>query len=192
MILKTIRNAPGFVDSHVHIRTGEGIDQLSQAGIVAARDAGLRENAGAAGAIRFPQPGKVAVIRAGWAMYKKGGYGSRFGVAVDGPEEIRDEILKLRKAGAGIIKLMVSGIVDLHKPGSITPGGFTEDELAFIVQESGRVGFSVMAHANGEEAIIASARAGVRSLEHGFFMNARSIEVMAEKGTFVPGLTVRV
>jgi imidazolonepropionase-like amidohydrolase len=124
------------------------------------------------------------VIRAGWALYKKGGYGSLFGVAVDSLEEIRGEILKLRKAGAGIIKVMASGMVGLSKPGSMTPGGFTKEELAFIVQESGRVGLRVMAHANGEEAIIASARAGVRSVEHGFFMSEGALEMMAEKGTF--------
>ncbi len=184
MILKTATGSPGFVDCHVHIRDNEGLEQLARAGIIAAREAGLREHRALAGSLCPPQLGPVVVIRAGWALYKKGGYGSSFGVAVDSLEEIRAEILKLKKAGAGIIKVMASGIVDLSKPGSITPGGFVEDELAFIVQESGCVGLRVMAHANGEKAIIASARAGVRSVEHGFFMNRRSLECMAEKGAF--------
>ncbi len=184
MTLKTATGSPGFVDCHVHIRDTAGLEQLARAGIRAVREAGLRENAAPAGSLSPIQAGPVAVIRAGWALYKKGGYGSQFGVAVDSLEEIRTEILKLKKAGAGIIKAMASGIVDLTKPGSLTPGGFTEEELAIIVQESGRVGLHVMAHANGEEAITASARAGVRSVEHGFFMSRRSLEVMAEKGTF--------
>ncbi len=184
MILNAATGSPGFVDCHVHIRDTAGLEQLARAGIIAAREAGLRENAALAGSLRPPQAGPVVVIRAGWALYKKGGYGSPFGVAVDSREEIRTEILKLKKAGAGIIKVMASGIVDLSKPGSLTPGGFTEEELAFIVQASGRVGLRVMAHANGEEAITASARAGVCSVEHGFFMSRRSLEAMAEKGTF--------
>jgi imidazolonepropionase-like amidohydrolase len=184
MVLETATESSGFVDCHVHIRDNEGLEQLARAGIVAAREAGLRENAALAGSLCPLKAGQVVVIRAGWALYKKGGYGSLFGVGVDSLEEIRTEILKLKKAGAGIIKVMASGIVDLSKPGSVTPGGFAEDELAFIVQESGRVGLHVMAHANGEEAIIASARAGVRSVEHGFFMNRRSLDIVAEKGAF--------
>ncbi len=184
MLLDTATGSPGFVDCHVHIRDTAGLEQLARAGIRAAREAGLRENAVLAGSLCPLPAGPVAVIRAGWALYKKGCYGSRFGVAVDSREEIRTQIHKLKEAGTGIIKVMASGIVDLSKPGSITPGGFTGEELAFIVQESGRVGLRVMAHANGEEAITASARAGVRSVEHGFFMSRRSLDVMAKQGTF--------
>ena len=172
----------GLIDAHVHIRDYAGFAQLAAAGIAAARDAGLRENAAGSGSLRPPQTGPV-VIRACWALYKRGGYGSLFGVPVDTREEIRTEIHKLKEAGAGIIKVMASGIVNLSRPGGITLGGFTGEELSFIVQESGRIGLSVMAHANGE-AIMASVRAGVRSVEHGFFMSEGALEVMAEKGTF--------
>jgi imidazolonepropionase-like amidohydrolase len=41
-----------------------------------------------------------------------------------------------------------------------------------------------MAHANGEPAILAAARAGVRSVEHGFFMTRRALEAMAKQGVF--------
>ncbi len=172
----------GLVDSHVHIRNTEGLEQLAQAGIGAARDAGFRENAGLAALL--PSSKKPIVVSAGWALYKKGGYGSRFGVAVDSREEIRAEILKLKHAGAGIIKVMASGVVSLTSQGSITPGGFTEEELSFIVRESMHAGLGVMAHANGEEAIMAAARAGTRSVEHGFFMSVRALEVLAARGTF--------
>ncbi|MGE5173811.1 MAG: amidohydrolase family protein [Betaproteobacteria bacterium] len=182
--MKTATGSPGFVDCHVHIRDNAGLDQLARAGIIAAREAGLRENAAQVGSLCPTQAGPVVVIRACWALYKKGGYGSQFGVAVDSLEEIRTEILKLKQAGAGIIKVMASGIVSLRRPGSITPGGFTGDELKYIVQESARAGLGVMAHANGEEAITASVRAGVRSLEHGFFMTARALDVIAKYGTF--------
>jgi imidazolonepropionase-like amidohydrolase len=175
---------PGFIDAHVHIRDRAGFAQLAAAGIVAARDAGLRENAAGERRMLYrPQAGPF-VVQAGWALYKRGGYGAMFGVPVETREEIRAEIHKLKEAGAGIIKAMASGIVSLSIPGSITPGGFAREELAFIVQESGRVGLDVMAHANGEEAIMDSALAGVRSVEHGFFMSARALEVMAGQGTF--------
>ncbi len=175
---------PGFIDAHVHIRDHVGRAQLAAAGVVAARDAGLRENATGERRRRCqPQSGPFTV-QACWALYKKGGYGSLFGFPVETREDIRAEIRKLKEAGAGIIKVMASGIVSLSKPGCITPGGFTREELAFIVQESGRAGLEVMAHANGERAIMDSALAGVRSVEHGFFMSAAALEVMAERGTF--------
>ncbi len=183
MILYTAAGTPGLIDSHVHIRNSEGLAQLAGAGIRAVRDAGLRENAGSLELLR-PLEARPLVIQAGWALYKKGGYGSRFGVEVDSREEIRAEILKLKQAGAGIIKVMASGVVSLVNPGSITPGGFTEQELSFIVGESGHMGLGVMAHANGETAIMAAARAGALSVEHGFFMSPRALEVMAGRGTF--------
>jgi imidazolonepropionase-like amidohydrolase len=79
---------------------------------------------------------------------------------------------------------MASGMVDLKHPGSITPGGFNEDELKIIVAEAAKQGLAVMAHANGEQAIMAAARAGVRSIEHGFFMTDQALDLMAERGIF--------
>jgi imidazolonepropionase-like amidohydrolase len=72
----------------------------------------------------------------------------------------------------------------MKNPGSVTAGGFSGDELKFIVDEAAGLGLGVMAHANGESAILASAEAGVRSIEHGFFMTARALERLAEKNIF--------
>lgn len=76
------------------------------------------------------------------------------------------------------------GIVSFKDPGTVTPGGFNADEVRFIVHEAATAGLSVMAHANGEAAIMACAEAGVRSVEHGFFMTERALELLAEKGVF--------
>jgi imidazolonepropionase-like amidohydrolase len=106
------------------------------------------------------------------------------GVAVEGRAEVRAEILKLRSAGAGIIKVVASGMVSLKDPGTITPGGFGREELRTIVEEAASAGLGVMAHANGEAAIMACAAAGVRSIEHGFFMTKEALEALQEKGVF--------
>jgi len=53
-----------------------------------------------------------------------------------------------------------------------------------VVTEAAAEGLGVMAHANGEMAIMASASAGVRSIEHGFFMTERALDLMAEKELF--------
>jgi imidazolonepropionase-like amidohydrolase len=66
----------------------------------------------------------------------------------------------------------------------VTAGGFSREELAFIVEYGAACGLGVMAHANGEEAILASVEAGIRSLEHGFFMTERAIDAMRSMKTY--------
>src|SRR5512147_1525317 len=98
---------PGFIDAHVHMRDAEtGLAQLAAAGVVAARDAGLRENAAKERRPRYRSQAGPFTVQACWAIYKRGGYGSLFGFPVETREEIRAEILKLKEAGAGIIKVM--------------------------------------------------------------------------------------
>ncbi len=184
MNLQTGMNMVGFVDSHVHVRGPEGLAQVAAARVVAVRDAGLRENAEEGYASRTASSAGPRVVSALWALYKKGCYGSPFGVAVESRTEMTAEILKLARVGAGIIKIMASGIVSLREPGKITSGGFTGEEMQHIIGEAARFGLEVMAHANGEQAIMAAAQAGVRSIEHGFFMTRRSLDAMAKAGTF--------
>lgn len=175
---------PRFVDAHVHIQDVRGLADLSAAGIAVARDAGTREGTGLAAATSPRQPGTPLIISAGKALYKKGGYGSALGIPLAGIGDIRREIVVLRKSGAGIIKAMASGLVSLARKDTVTPGGFSGEELFALVREADAEGLSVMAHANGEDAIIAAAEAGVRSIEHGFFMTPRALEVMAKHRTF--------
>lgn len=175
---------PRFVDAHVHIREAGELATVSAAGVIAVRDAGLRDNITHPVAVK-PSPGNLPIIvSARWALCKKGGYGSLFGVAVETREEIKAQILKLKIAGAGIIKVMASGMVSLKEPGTVTVGGFSGDDLSFMVAQARSHGLEVMAHANGETAIIDAVAAGVRSIEHGFFMTTRALEEMAGTGTF--------
>ena len=184
MDFPSTRKERAFVDAHVHIRYPEGIASFVAAGIAAVRDAGMRD-------CPWNEPGEIVqrsglpvIISAAWAIYKKGGYGSRLGAPVETQAEIKTEIFKLKNAGAAIIKVIASGLVSLTRTNSITPGGFSREELAFIVQEAAGQDLAVMAHANGEDAIVAAAEAGVRSVEHGFFMTAHALEAMAKKGTY--------
>ncbi len=174
----------GFVDGHVHLHNREGLKSLLSAGIRAARNAGMRENASAGSCSSLFDDQGPRVVSSCWALYKRGGYGSLFGVPVETKSEIKAEILKLKRAGADIIKAMASGMVSLKHPGTVTPGGFDRDELRFIVEEAAALGLGVMAHANAEPALLAAAGAGVRSVEHGFFMTIRALEVIAEKNVF--------
>jgi len=174
----------GLVDAHVHLKEASGLDCAASAGISALRDAGSRQNA-ERGII---EPSKKVdgpvVVSSGWALYCQGGYGSAFGVAISTPDQIQAEIIRLKRAGADIIKIMASGMVSFKHPGQVTAGGFSSEELSCIVTEAAALGLGVMAHANGEPAIIAAASAGVRSIEHGFFMTERALDLMAAKAIF--------
>jgi imidazolonepropionase-like amidohydrolase len=174
----------GLIDAHVHISSSDGLADAVNAGVVGLRDAGMAARAGAGNTTFGPAPDGLTVVSAGWALYKSGGYGARFGVAVAEKDRIPSEVRRLADAGAGVIKVIASGMVSLRERDRITPGGFGPDELVQIVQEAGQYGLPVMAHANGASAIIACAEAGVRSVEHGFFMTERALEALAQAGCF--------
>ncbi len=170
-----------FVDAHLHCRQEEALQDVVAAGIGAVRTAGTAPDGEATCCLHSGRP---RVVTSCWALFKKGGYGGRFGRAVESASDISEEVLRLKKAGADIIKVMASGMVSLKARGTVTPGGFDADELKRLVEEAADHGLPVMAHANGEPAILAAAEAGVRSIEHGFFMTDRALEVMARKETF--------
>ncbi len=184
MPVRASGQAPGFTDAHIHVRDIKGLETVAAAGVVAVRDAGLRRNTEQDAADLQDREDRPVVISSRWAIYKKGGYGSLIGKHVETRNEMRNEIRALKRAGSDIIKVMASGIVSFKDPGKVTRGGFSRDELLFIVDEAHSLGLCVMAHANGEPAIIASTEAGVRSIEHGYFMTDRALERMAEKGVF--------
>jgi imidazolonepropionase-like amidohydrolase len=172
----------GFVDAHVHLKHEDALACAAAAGIAAVRDAGTKEGHGLS--LGRDRQGIPMVVTAGWALHKKGGYGSHFGAPIETRQEMRSEILELKRRGADIIKVMASGVVSLKKSDTITPGGFDQDEIAFIVSEAAAVGLRVMAHANGEAAIISATKAGACSIEHGFFMTERALELIAKHGTY--------
>jgi len=173
-----------FIDAHVHVKDALGLDAVREAGVRAVRDAGTKNRVRPVIGKTVERSAVPVIVSAGWALWKKGGYGSIFGNPVETKEEILSEILKLKRAGAGVIKVMASGMVSLKEPGRVTAGGFNKDELRFIVQAAATCDLGVMAHANGEHAIIDAAEAGVRSIEHGFFMSGRALDRMAKKSIF--------
>jgi imidazolonepropionase-like amidohydrolase len=58
-----------------------------------------------------------------------------------------------------------------------------------LVEEATAAGIFVMAHAQGADGIKNAVRAGIRSIEHGIFLDDEGIELMLRNGTwFVPTL----
>ena len=78
-------------------------------------------------------------------------------------------------------------------PGRIVHGDpeLIESEIRAIVSEAHRQHLRVMSHAQGPESVIASARAGVDSVEHAWLADREAIEALAASGTvLVPTLIV--
>jgi len=111
---------------------------------------------------------------------------------VDGPEEVRKKVREVARAGANVIKVHTSG-------GVLSPGDsprhahFRADELAALVAEATAAGLPVMAHAQAADGIKNAVRAGIRSIEHGIYLDDEAIAMMLDAGTWlVPTLLAPV
>lgn len=107
----------------------------------------------------------------------------RRGIA-DNEADVRRRVNEILDAGADFIKLIATGAVlaDGTEPGQ---SEYTEAEIRAAVEEAGRRGSFVAAHAHGAEGIKRAARAGVRSIEHGSLMDDEAIALMKQHGTFL-------
>ncbi|GBF32054.1 dihydroorotase [Desulfocucumis palustris] len=203
---------PGLVDCHVHLAldgrdfndslarwenraeftelVNENLSGALAKGIAGVRDGGdlkgltLRHrNEIARG--NFPGP---HIKCSGWAIGKKGKYGSFLGPGYI-PCQLPDSIRRLAASGADQIKVLVSGVVSFSCYGRVGELQFSQGELNNIVDLAREYGLPVMAHASSEQAVKLAVRAGVNSVEHGYFISRASLEEMAEKGiSWIPTL----
>jgi imidazolonepropionase-like amidohydrolase len=103
---------------------------------------------------------------------------------VDGADEMRRTVRELIRSGADILKVATSGGV-LSPRDDPRHGHFRDDELAVLVAEATAAGKWVMAHAQATDGIKAAVRAGVRSIEHGIYLDDEAIAMMLERGTYL-------
>jgi imidazolonepropionase-like amidohydrolase len=103
---------------------------------------------------------------------------------VDGPDEMRRTVRMLIRAGADAIKVATTGGV-LSARDDPRHAHFRDDELAVLVAEADAAHIPVMAHAQGAPGIKAALRAGIRSIEHGVFLDDEAIELMLARGAWL-------
>ena len=107
---------------------------------------------------------------------------------VDGQDEIRHKVRELVRMGADVIKVATSGGV-LSPRDDPRHAHFRPAELETLVDEATAAGIFVMAHAQGGDGIKNAVRAGIRSIDHGIYLDDEAIELMKARGTwFVPTL----
>jgi imidazolonepropionase-like amidohydrolase len=155
---------------------------------------------GDAGMARAISEGLIPAPRylyTGAALSQTGGHGDPRGVTsdvcgchahgtevVDGADAIRVAVRDRFRRGAHAIKMMTSGgVMSLSDPIRIPQ--YSAQEIQAAVDEAGRRGSYVAAHAYSSEAIRHSVANGVRSIEHGNLMDAATAELMARHDAFL-------
>ena len=103
---------------------------------------------------------------------------------VDGTEEMRRKVRELIRMGADVIKVATSGGV-LSPRDKPTHAHFRLEELEVLVEEATAAGIFVMAHAQATPGIKNAIRAGIRSIEHGIYLDDEAIEMMLDRGTWL-------
>ncbi len=123
-------------------------------------------------------------------IYPKGSYGSFIGRPFDSLVEFEELVEEAAHKNADFVKVMLSGIMDFNRYGTITGSPVDAETIRKLVSISHRRGLSVMAHVNGADTILAAVKAGVDSIEHGYFSDERSREALASSTTiWVPTLS---
>jgi imidazolonepropionase-like amidohydrolase len=103
---------------------------------------------------------------------------------VDGPDQCRAGVRRMLRLGAKVIKVHASGGVlseldDPHLP------QFSKAELEAIVDEATRMERLVGAHCHGKRGIMAALEAGIKTIEHGSFLDEEAADAMVETGAIL-------
>lgn len=112
------------------------------------------------------------------------------GLVVDGIDAVRRAVRQEVKYGSDWIKVLASGAM-MSAGDNPDSAHFSPEELRAMVEEAARLGVPVAAHAHSAEGIRQAVLAGVRSIEHGTFLDRAGIKMMVERGTWlVPTLFI--
>ena len=196
---------PAFVDCHLHLAL-DGVAgfrtfttpppshlllarlrALAAAGVLAIRDGGDQYGTAfnarhvyADASLKEPLP---KIVATGPALFRSGRYGAKLGgEGLDGLGELESEIKRRKAAGAQQLKVILSGLVSLQERGKVGPLQFSTEELQTIVRHAAAFELPVMAHASSDAAVRTAVRAGVHSVEHGYYLTEESLHEMAAAG----------
>jgi len=202
---------PGLWDVHIHpdylASTGASIaeqtaifghrlmEALTESGVVGVRCAGAAHFMDVAWKRAFDSGQYVGprVFACGYFLTTTGGHFLTSGHAreCDGPYGFVRAIREQIKNGVDHIKLNLTGGImgpawDRHWQSFLL-----DDELEAAFAICRKRGFRVMAHAANPEAVQVAARLGAHSVEHGYIMDAESVESLrAHETWYVPTLAI--
>lgn len=184
---------PGLIDAHTHISTLANARRALESGVTTVRSASTNNYQDVAlrdlvkqGAIAGPD-----VIAAGVFIRPDLGEtllaDARLGALKDG--------VTTEAALRAVVRVNLDHRVDVIKTMATERAGlpntdprkqtYTEQQLAWIVDEATKGGVPVMAHAHGDEGAYAAVKAGVKSIEHGTYLSDSTLALMRQRGTFL-------
>jgi len=132
------------------------------------------------------------ILSSGKALTITGGHGDLYpgdvmldsiGEVCDGVDEVRKVARKRLKNDCDCIKLMATGGGNSAGPGTVAQ--LNEDEMRVAVIEAEKRGKITAAHCIGTDGIKNAIRAGVRTIEHGTFLDDEAIDLMLEHGAYL-------
>jgi imidazolonepropionase-like amidohydrolase len=199
---------PGLINSHVHLCNDGGPDLAEQvrtdsvpmaslraarmaeltlhSGVTSVRDCGAANNI-VLELARAIDTGLVVgprVVAAGRVITMTGGHGHFIGRQADGPVGTAQATRAEIAGGAHFIKVMATGGV-LTKGVHPNQTALQLDELTAVAREAHNAGRRVASHAIGGQGIKNALKAGIDSIEHGFYLDDESLEMAVSQGTFL-------
>lgn len=197
---------PALIDCHVHVAL-DGVDFAAaverwsddnawlghvklalnhslDSGLVTIRDGGDNGKVGLR-TKKLIEKGELEgprIMACGQGIGKAGKYGSFLGPGISNAEEACQLIDALKEQGVDWVKILVSGIVSFKDYGKIGAVQFTQRELNIITGHAHNLGLPVMTHASSDEAVDIGIKAGVDTVEHGYFVSTKSLANLAKKG----------
>jgi imidazolonepropionase-like amidohydrolase len=141
----------------------------------------------------------------GWALSITGGHMNLTGlrpavdrrleqlaIMVDSRDAMVAAIRDQNKSGVDFIKIYATGTMGHIDRETLEPlSQLSDEEVRLMVEEAARWGMDVAAHAYGGAGAYNAVAGGARSIEHGMFLDDRTLDLMVERGTYwSPTMTV--
>ncbi len=196
---------PGLIDCHEHFTGDGGMDSMDRllgdtreqftlkavgncrralmSGVTSARDVGARFGINiniaqqtASGAVQGPR-----IIASGEWFQFPGTWPAGLTRSMDTPEELLIGIQEMVHRGAGLIKVGATGL----GPRGEQFSSLGPEALEAAVRASHEAGLKIAAHCIGYEGTRDAVEAGIDSIEHGMFADEATVQLMAEKGTYL-------
>jgi imidazolonepropionase-like amidohydrolase len=130
------------------------------------------------------------MLSSGKMLTMTGGHGCLVGQEIDGPIEARKFARLNLKMGADNIKMVASGGIMTPNVDPAAPS-LTIDEMAAGFEEAKKAGKLTACHAHSLQGVKNAIRAGVRTVEHGVWLDEEACDLMLEHGCYLcPTLSV--
>jgi imidazolonepropionase-like amidohydrolase len=196
---------PGLVDAHVHLfldgaptegkvrsaHLKQPLEDLTEAarrsarqalacGVTLVRDAGDRHGINNRVRTEAQSADDLCRVRSGGLGVKRPKrYGAFMATDVEDEMAIKASVTQLA-AENDEIKLILTGIINFDAGAVTDEPQFDLASTRLVVETARARGRKTFAHCSGEKGLAIAARAGIGSIEHGFFMNRETLAIMRD------------